>query len=165
MARYPGQRIAVMAAFAPKKPPPANQHSEKEERKVDSDELDQGKYYYYMIGIRGDYNLGTNLDDLGNSNPIYRSPFFPQDDFVRDITFGLVLGGGLELEVSELFGAMLELSISPDFTKQYEQLPIRNVINPYNPGQTITLQQTDIRNISVEISVGFRLLRKVEYID
>ncbi|MEM9916649.1 MAG: hypothetical protein AAF990_01060 [Bacteroidota bacterium] len=127
--------------------------------------LDDNKFYYYMIGIRGDYNLGTNLDDLGGSNVFFRSnPFFPQDGFVRDFTFGFILGGGLEFQFQELIGGLLEVSINPDFTKQYEQPPIRNVYNPFT-GNNDTLGETSVRNITIEISLGIRLLNKVEYID
>ncbi|MEO1516004.1 MAG: hypothetical protein AAFV95_13360 [Bacteroidota bacterium] len=120
--------------------------------------------YYYLIGIRGDYNLGTNLDDLSGTNVAFNSPFFPQDPFVRDFTFGLILGGGLEFEFQELFGGLLEVTLNPDFTKQYEQLPIPNVYNPFTM-QNQTLSETIVRNVTVEISLGIRFINRVEYID
>ena len=59
---------------------------------------------------------------------------------------------------------MIEFTVNPDFSLQYEQPAIPNVIDPIT-GQTRTLQERRIRNLTFEITVGARFLRKVEYID
>ena len=117
---------------------------------------------YYMFGIRGDYTVDTNLEQFDPINFGY----FPTEsgDFVRKINYGVTLGGGVEVPFSDLIGALVELSVSPDFSYQYTQPEIQNVIDPYT-GNSRTLGERRIRNIVFEITVGFRFLRKIEYID
>jgi hypothetical protein len=122
-----------------------------------------GKLYYYG-GIRGDYNLSTNLDEIRQPNQ-FSSIFFPSDVFVRPIVLGFSGGGGLEMQIRELVGANIEFSIHPDLTLQYRQQALGNVIDPNNPGQVITVPKREIRNITFEVSVGLRLVRKVVYLD
>lgn len=118
---------------------------------------------FYSIGIRADYTLNTNLDDYkqGGFAPIS----FPDNFFVRNFNYGVSVGGGLEFPFSELVGAIVDLSINPDLSFQYKQPTIGNVTNPANPAQTITIPERKIVNVTVELSVGFRFLRKIEYID
>lgn len=118
---------------------------------------------FYSFGLRADYTLSTNLDDFkqGGFAPIT----FPDNFFVRKFNYGVSVGGGLEFPFSELIGAVVDLSINPDLSFQYMQPTIPNVTNPANPGQTITIPERRIVNITVELSVGFRFLRKIEYID
>lgn len=119
---------------------------------------------YYSFGIRGDYTLSTNLDDFKNGTT--PAPFtFPDNFFVRKFNYGVSVGGGLEFPFTELIGMLVDLSINPDVSFQYKQPALGNVISPYNPSQTITIPERKIVNVSVELSVGFRFLRKVEYID
>jgi hypothetical protein len=120
--------------------------------------------YFYFGGIRGDYTLNTNLKKLNDENPLLRT-YYPQDGFVRKWKAGVSVGGGLELSFSELIGAQVMLSVNPDLTNQYFQPPIPNVIDPFTPGQTITIPERRIRNTTIELSLGLRLLRKVEYVD
>jgi hypothetical protein len=120
--------------------------------------------YFYFGGIRGDYTLNTNLKKLNEENPFLRT-YYPQDGFVRKWNAGVSVGGGLELGFSELIGAQVMLSVNPDLTNQYFQPPIPNVIDPFTPGQTITIPERRIRNTTIELSLGLRLLRKVEYVD
>lgn len=117
---------------------------------------------YYLFGIRGDYTVDTNLEKFDPIN----FGFFPTEsgDFVRKINYGVTLGGGLEVPFSELVGAVVELSVNPDFSFQYTQPEIQNVIDPYT-GNSRTLGERRIRNLTFEITVGFRFLRKIEYID
>jgi hypothetical protein len=120
--------------------------------------------YFYFGGIRGDYTLNTNLKKLNEENPFLRT-YYPQDGFVRKWMAGVSVGGGLELNFSELIGAQVMLSVNPDLTNQYFQPSIPNVIDPFTPGQTITIPERRIRNTTIELSLGLRLLRKVEYVD
>lgn len=119
---------------------------------------------FYSFGVRLEYTINTNLGEYAEINQILK--YYPFDDntFIRKINYGILAGGGMELEVSEFFGLILELTVNPDFSNQYMQPAIPNVIDPYS-GQTRTLPERKIRNLSIELSLGFRFLRKVEYID
>lgn len=118
----------------------------------------------YFGGIRGDYTVGTNLKELAQGN-IFLQSIYPQEGFVKKFMFGLTLGTGIELPFSELVGGQITLSIHPDLTNQYNQPPIPNVINPNSPGQTYTIPERRIRNLTLELSFGVRLLKKVVYVD
>lgn len=119
---------------------------------------------YYLFGLRGDYTLGTNLDEYKEINEFNNSFFFPDDRFVRRWNYGVTLGGGFEFAFSELIGAMIEFTLNPDFSFQYRQPSIPNVTDPFT-GQARTIPERTIRNITFEVTAGFRFLRKVEYID
>ena len=115
---------------------------------------------YYLFGLRGEYTLGDNLEDYQAIN----NGFYPYPSGVRKINMGLTVGGGIEMMFSELVGGFLEVAIAPDITAQYRQQEIGGVRNPYT-GNTQTLPERTIRNLSFEVSLGIRLLRIVEYID
>lgn len=119
---------------------------------------------YYLFGLRGDYTLGTNLDEYKELNELNHSLFFPDNAFVRKWNYGVTLGGGFEFALGELVGAQIEFTANPDFSFQYKQPAIPNVTDPYT-GQQRTIPERTIRNLTFEIGVGFRFLRKVEYID
>ena len=114
---------------------------------------------YYGFGIRLEYTVGTNLDDYSRFGG-----YFPVNDFVNEFNYGATLLIGKRFAFSELAGAFIEASISPDISKQYEQPRIPNVISPFT-GNTVTLREQTIRNITFELTVGFRFLRKVVYLD
>ena len=119
---------------------------------------------FYSFGIRADYTISTNLDDFRNGTT--PAPFtFPDNFFVRKFNYGVSLGGGLEFPFNELVGAIVDLTINPDFSFQYRQPPLGNVASPSVPGQVISIPERKILNVTMELSVGFRFLRKVEYID
>jgi hypothetical protein len=120
--------------------------------------------YFYFGGLRGDYTLSTNIDDLASSNP-YAPLYYPFIGSMNRWMFGLSLGGGLEFKLGELVGGQLKLSLHPDLTLQYNQPSLENVLNPYSPGTTTTIPERRIRNNALELSVGIRLLRKVVYVD
>jgi len=118
---------------------------------------------FYSFGVRADYTLSTNLDDLQNGP--FVSIAYPFDTFVQNFNYGVSVGGGLEFPFTELIGAIVDLTINPDVSFQYRQPALGNVPSPFDPGQTISIAERRILNVSVELSVGFRFLRKVEYID
>lgn len=126
--------------------------------------LSAASTWHYLIGIRGDYTISTNLNEYKTINEATNSLFFPDDSFVRDINYGVTLGGGGEFELSELVGVVLEFTVNPDFSPQYRQPAINNVYSPISQ-TNISLPERVIRNITFEVSAGFRFLRKVEYID
>jgi len=121
---------------------------------------------FYSVGLRGEYTLGTNLDEFQDDN--FTAPTaYPLNEFVMPWNYGIYAGGGTELKLTEYIGAVFELSVNPDLSRQYFQPPLNNVsiYNPWN-GQTQTsLRERTIRNVSLEFTVGLRFLRKVVYID
>lgn len=128
-------------------------------------ELNDRSKYFYFGGIRGDYTYSTNIDNLEGANNPFTALYYPYIGFVRRWMAGISVGGGLEFQFTELVGGQLTLTVAPDVTNQYYQPPIPNVVNPSFPGQTITIQERRIRNTAIELSLGIRLLRKVEYIE
>ncbi len=116
---------------------------------------------FYSFGLRGDYTLSTNLSSFRENGLV---SYFPADPFVRKFNYGAYIGGGLEFAFRDLVGAVVELSVSPDFSFQYQQPGGLQVTNPFN-FQNITLPERKIMNVVLELSVGIRLLRIVEYVD
>lgn len=119
---------------------------------------------YYLFGLRGDYTISTNFDQYEAINTALQSLFYPDDAFVRRWNYGATVGGGLEFPLSDYVSALVELTVNPDFSRQYFQPPIPNVPDPFT-GQNRTLRETEIRNTTFEITVGFRFLHEIEYID
>lgn len=119
---------------------------------------------FYFGGLRGDYNLSTNLAELQNIY-VCNAGSIPLESGVVKWLFGLSAGGGIEWTFSELVGGQIEISIHPDLTPQYRQEAIPNVIDQCNPGYSYTIPQRRIRNTTLEISFGLRLLRKVVYVE
>lgn len=127
-----------------------------------------GSRVFYNFGIRGDYTLDTNLDEYNNyveANPTFAG-IYPIDsyDFIRRINYGITVGGGFEFPFSEYVEGLLEFTVNPDFSLQYQQPAIPNVIDPFT-GNTRTIPERRIRNLTFEVTLGFRFLRKVEYVN
>ena len=119
---------------------------------------------YWMVGIRGEYTIDTNLDIHRAYNLRYNTLFFPIDEFVQPWNYGVTVGGGFEFLFSELIGGVIEITVNPDFSRQYAQPLIPNVTDPFT-GSVRSLPERSIRNIAFEISFGARFLRKVIYYD
>lgn len=118
---------------------------------------------YYLIGARLEYTLKTNLDDFSeeiNAGAV----FYPIDVFVNKVNYGLSMGAGARFSISEFVGGFVDITISPDLSYQYQQPALGNIINP-NGGGNITIGERQIRNMTLEISFGINLLRKVIYED
>jgi hypothetical protein len=117
---------------------------------------------YYTLGMRGEYTVSTSLPNAGSS--IY-SLFFLTKDFVRKINYGLSLGGGLEFPFSELVGGFVELNVHPDISRQYFQPPLNiSFTDPFGQRYNGFPEQTS-RNLTLEITLGLRFLKKVIYTD
>jgi len=114
---------------------------------------------YYMFGLRGEYTIGTNLEQY-----VGFGAFYPFPEFVRPWNYGVTIGGGFEFDFSDYVGGILEFSIHPDFSNQYFQPELGNIRNPFT-GLNQTLSSRTIRNTTFEISVGFRFLREVIYVE
>ncbi len=120
--------------------------------------------FFYGGGLRIDYTLSTNIDDLSKGNPSL-AILYPSVAYMNRWMVGFTISTGIEFKLKELIGGELKLSVQPDVTPQYNQPSIGNVIDPFNPGNIITISERRIRNAAVELSLGLRLIRKVEYID
>jgi len=118
--------------------------------------------FYYLIGIRADYTVNTNLADFEDIARI--SSLYPLEIGVNKFNYGGIFGGGAEFGLSDLISIFVELTISPDISRQYFQPPVDNVYDPFTMG-TRNLPEQSIRNNTVELSVGFRFIRSVEYIE
>lgn len=124
---------------------------------------------YYLIGLRAEYNLSTNLgeyDQLTSSTGILFRANYPIDDpgLIRPFVYGATVGGGVQFPITEAMGGFLEVRANPDFALQYEQGAIPNVIDPFGAGNR-TIPARSIRNFTIEISFGVRFLRKWRYVD
>lgn len=122
---------------------------------------------YYLLGIRGDYTVSTNLGEytaFNERNPGYAIYPFDEPLFIQEFNYGVTVGGGIEFPFSEFISGLLEVSVNPDFSIQYRQPEIPNVLDPYT-GNTRTIPEREIRNITFEVTLGFRFLHKIEYID
>ncbi|THH39997.1 hypothetical protein [Neolewinella litorea] len=123
---------------------------------------------YYLIGVRAEYNLSTNLgdyDQLTSYGSVVRNVYpFDSYEFINRFTYGASVGGGAIVALTDGIGGFLEVTAHPDLSFQYNQGPINNVIDPYGGGNT-TIGERAIRNFTVELSIGLRFLRKWRYID
>ncbi|MDX1940166.1 MAG: hypothetical protein SFU99_06410 [Saprospiraceae bacterium] len=123
--------------------------------------------YYYMLAIRGDYTVSTKLrpDFIDETDPY--ALLYPVEPFVNKFNYGFTAGGGLEFPFSEYVAGVLEFTLNPDFSKQYNQPEIPNVINPNPNGgsSTITVRERQITNVTLEVTLGLRFLHKIIYID
>ncbi len=115
---------------------------------------------FYSIGLRGEYTVKTNLREY---DPNYLYSLNPEKGFVKKLNYGLSVGGGHEFPFSDLIGGFIEISIHPDISRQYFSPP--RVVYDRLSMQNVTVQEQSIRNLTIEISLGVKLLRKVEYID
>ena len=120
---------------------------------------------YYLMGIRGDYTIGTNLDEYELINEFNNAPVYPFDEAVRKWNYGVTVGAGIEFPLADYVGGILEISISPDFSDQYRQAAFSANVIRNGASQLQSFQERKIRNLTLEISVGFRFLHKIEYID
>jgi opacity protein-like surface antigen len=111
---------------------------------------------YYLIGLRGDYNLKYKINN--NRTNFEREISESLKDQINKFTFGLTVGGGIEIPLSYYTGLFFELTVAPDFTNQIYIPPQRSF---YNPAQL--LQEQKVLNVAIELSVGMRFLHEVIY--
>jgi len=104
--------------------------------------------FYFGVALRGEYNVSTDL------SLIYRN----QEDLVTKFVYGATASVGLQRMFSELVGVIVEFNVHPDFSDQIIVPAQRSF-----PDQTRIIPETRIRNITYELSLGFRFLRKVIY--
>ncbi len=114
---------------------------------------DTGLEAYYLLGLRGDYNI-----NYANDNGFL--PFMDRD--VNRFTYGFSFGGGLEIPVKELMGITLELRVSPDIRPQVFY-PANTYVTYDISNNPVPLPETKIINTTVEVTIGFRFIRVTEY--
>lgn len=127
-----------------------------------------GNKWYYSLGVRADYTISTKLRPDGVEEDDPYAIYYPIEGFVNKFNYGVSVGGGIELPFSEFVGMVVELTVNPDFSKQYNQPRIDNVINPSPyiiPGQNTFIPERSISNTTVELTLGFRFLHKIIYLD
>lgn len=106
---------------------------------------------YYLIGVRGEFTFATNLENNAN-NSIYS---LVDPAFVQRWNYGVSVGGGLEFLKDEERAYVLEFTINPDLSRQYFQpYAIETCCNSI--GQPITLRRQEVKNLSIELKLGYR---------
>jgi len=120
---------------------------------------------YYLFGLRGDYTLSAELRPEGiDESNICHLAIYPLDRYVNDFVFGMTAGGGFEFPFSEYVGGLIEFTVNPDFTYQYNSPPIPNDLCYTGTNQS-TIPERQIRTITFEVTFGIRFLHRIEYID
>jgi len=114
---------------------------------------------YYLIGLRLEYTFATNLQNNFNGG---RDFFFIVDERTNKINYGVTAGGGFEFPLNEFVIPYIEFTFNPDLSFQYKAESF-GTIEGYFPGSLITIPEREIRNLSLEISIGFKFMRKVIY--
>lgn len=124
------------------------------------------KLWYWMLGLRGDYTLSTNLDEYTDINLAIGYPIYPLDaeDLIRDFNYGITFGAGIDFPLADLIGVLLEFTVNPDLSYQYIQ-PSFSVNGAGGSTSTLDVPERRIRNLTFEVTLGFRFLRLVEYVD
>lgn len=118
---------------------------------------------FYAFGLRGEYNLGSNLGVYNRINELL--PIYPFKEGIKKVLLGFSFNGGIDFPFGEYTGGVLEFHISPDLTKQYYSPRIGNIVDIYNPNLTTSIEERSIKNVSIELSLGLYFIRKVVYTD
>lgn len=113
---------------------------------------------YFGFGIRGEYTLSNNLSDYSR----FANPFYPDTELARKLMYGVTVAGGFEYTLTDFIRGFIEIGLMPDLSDQYFQPPLRNIIDPWTR-QKIDLEERRIRNVTLEVKVGIKFLRKVIY--
>ena len=77
------------------------------------------------------------------------------------LNYGVWLGGGVEFQLAKT-SAFLELSISPDASRQVYMPPGINLNFTDAFGNQLTTREEKVFNFALEISLGFKLGRNQE---
>jgi len=135
------------------------------------DEFSRSSFYAQLgIHTRGSstrvnfFNGGAQNQSFRFNNLVFEAGAKQKLTSEPNSNYGATVGGGWEFEFSELIGGLIEFTINPDLSNQYEQQAIPNVIDPFT-NQPITLRERRVRNLTFEVKFGLRFMRKVEYID
>ncbi len=113
-------------------------------------DLGMDSKWFFDFAIRGEYNIMVELPT------VYRN----LEDRVNKFVYGVSAGVGTEFMFSELVGGLFEFHVHPDISEQII-IPAQQSVT--NPNRIIPEKQ--IRNITYELTLGLRFLRKIIYID
>jgi hypothetical protein len=105
---------------------------------------------FYAFAMRGELNVGSNLTHLDLTKPPTYGRSYLYSNNIRPFVWGMDIGGGVEKVLSERVIGFLEFMVSPDLSLQYGRAV------PNGGGTTY-------RNLSLELSLGFRFWNKVIY--
>lgn len=114
---------------------------------------------YYSFGVRIEHTIGNNFEDF-----IDFAGYLPVETFINKWNYGATLAFGYEFPFSEFVGGLIEASVSPDLSFQYNQEQDISFVSPVS-GQSVTLRRQKVRNVTFELTFGFRFLHKVIYLD
>lgn len=111
---------------------------------------------YWLIGVRGEYTLGTNINSQRTS-----LNFNALDQrFVNKINYGMSVGIGIQQELEHQQVVFIDLVFNPDFSNQYDQpLILGPFQNPFNTAQSIFIDPQAVRNYTLELKIGYKWLR------
>lgn len=109
-----------------------------------------GNAIFYFMALRGEINAGQNFD-------FYEA----LEDDVNPVLGGVTLGFGYEWVVPSKGTVIAGFSIQPDFTNQIFVQP--GVIQNTFTGLNENVDQEEIRNFNIELSVGFLFYHQKEY--
>ena len=109
-----------------------------------------GNAIFYFMAFRGEINVGQNFD-------FYEA----LEDDVNPVLGGVTLGFGYEWVVPSKGTVIAGFSIQPDFTNQIFVQP--GVIQNTFTGLNENVDQEEIRNFNIELSVGFLFYHQKEY--
>ena len=114
------------------------------------------------FGIRGEYTIGTNLNEFEAINDQYTLPVYAIDAFVKPFNYGMSLLAGIEYPIADLYEIFATLSFAQDFSRQYYQPPVPGFFNDQY-GNRRSIGDVTAYNTSIELSVGIRIYRIREY--
>jgi len=103
---------------------------------------------YYLLGARVDFNVSDSVQSVAN---------FSQ--YINRFTFGVTVGGGIQFDISEKSRIFFELTVSPDFSQQAYVFPGSYYANYNGTTVLVQLQEQKVINTTIELTVGFKLLR------
>ena len=103
----------------------------------------QNSNFFYGMGLRLDYTLTYSLIGYGLEG-------------VNRPNYGIWLGAGHEWRLKDALGLFVELSISPDISKQIFVPPGYPTGLYYSNGNPIMSQGQKVNNLLMEISIGIK---------
>lgn len=108
---------------------------------------------YILFALRAEYTTGVDFQVF---------EYFQQG--TRLFNYGVTVGAGIEWMFSEHVGGVIEFRVSPDISRQIFVPSYQGLTNEIT-GELFNTQEQNVRNVSIELSFGFRFLRKVVYLD
>ena len=109
-----------------------------------------GNALFYLLAIRGEASIGQDFD-------FYEA----LEDDVNPVVAGVTLGFGYEWVVPSKGTVIAGFSIQPDFTNQIFVQP--GVVQNTFTGVNEFVDQEEIRNFNIELSVGFLFFHQKEF--